>query len=249
MNDKPVIAVWFSCGAASAVALKVTLEKYSDTHTVRVINNPIIEEGTDNRRFLNDVANWLNVDIELAIHPKYPKCSAVEVWDKARAMSFPNGAPCTKILKREARQHWERGNKHDYIVMGFTLEERARSDRFRLTERSNLLPVLIDAGITKEDCFRTIEGAGIKLPEPYLRGMPNANCIGCPKATSPTYWNHIRTEYPETFIERSVQSRRLGVKLVRVKGQRVFLDDLSPLAKGRKMANYQPPSCSLFCEE
>jgi hypothetical protein len=42
LGDK--IAVWFSCGAASAVAAKKTLEKYGDVCTVRVINNPVAGE-------------------------------------------------------------------------------------------------------------------------------------------------------------------------------------------------------------
>ena len=60
------IVVWFSCGAASAVAAKKTIEKYGDTHIVRVVNNPIAEEDIDNLRFLDDVAYWLNKEIEVA---------------------------------------------------------------------------------------------------------------------------------------------------------------------------------------
>ena len=46
--DKQTIAVWFSCGAASAVAAYLTLQKYGGTHNVRIINNPIAEEDADN---------------------------------------------------------------------------------------------------------------------------------------------------------------------------------------------------------
>ena len=49
------IAVWFSCGAASAVAAKLTLEKYGSEHNISIINNPVKEEDNDNRRFLKDV--------------------------------------------------------------------------------------------------------------------------------------------------------------------------------------------------
>jgi len=68
--SKPIIAVWFSCGAASAVAAKKTIEKYGDTHTIRIINNPVAEEHEDNRRFLSDVEKWLGIEIEMAINPK-----------------------------------------------------------------------------------------------------------------------------------------------------------------------------------
>jgi hypothetical protein len=53
--------------------------------------------------------------------------------------------------------------------------------------------------------------------------------------------------FPDVFAERAEQSRRLGVRLVRVKNQRIFLDELDPKAKGRPM--WQMPACSLFCEE
>ena len=49
------IAVWFSCGAASAVAAKKVIEKYGKNNTIRIINNPIKEEDADNQRFLKDV--------------------------------------------------------------------------------------------------------------------------------------------------------------------------------------------------
>ena len=38
------IVVWFSCGATSAVAAKVTIEKYGKDNNVRIVNNPIKEE-------------------------------------------------------------------------------------------------------------------------------------------------------------------------------------------------------------
>lgn len=122
MTNKPVIAVWFSCGAASAVAAKLTIEKYSDTHDIRVLNNYIVEEGADNVRFLGDVQVWLGVAIETVINPKYPKCSAWDVWERRGYMSGVAGAPCTFHLKKEARQIWERENRVDWHVLGFTAE-------------------------------------------------------------------------------------------------------------------------------
>jgi len=248
MADKPVIAVWFSCGAASAVAAKKTIEKYHQTHCIRVINNPVLEEDPDNRRFLKDVEQWLGVEIETAINPKFPNGSAVEVWEQRKFMSGPMGAPCTSELKKKARQHWEKNNHADYHVLGFTAEEKDRHDRFVQTERSNLLPVLIEEGITKQQCYFILQNAGIKLPRVYSLGYPNANCIGCVKTASPTYWNHVRQCHPNVFNERAEQSRRIGAKLVRVNGERIFLDELSPDATGRPMKNMDF-ECGIFCQE
>ena len=244
---KPTIVVWFSCGAASAVAAKLTLEKYGNSHTVRIVNNPVIEEDPDNLRFLKDVEKWLGVTIEFASNSKYPDNSAKIVWQERKFMSGVKGAPCTTQLKKEARYEWEKNNKHDYLVMGFTKDEKARHDRFALTERINILPILIDANLSKNDCFEVLKQAGIELPRVYKMGYPNANCIGCVKATSPTYWNLVKEQHPSVFWDRAIQSRDIGVKLVRHKGKRIFLDQLPDDAKGHKLKSM--PDCGIFCEE
>ena len=88
----------------------------------------------------------------------------------------------------------------------------------------------------------------IKLPKIYSMGFPNANCIGCVKATSPTYWNLVRSKFPEVFNERAKQSRLIGSKLVRYKNERIMLDELPKNAKGRSLKNYDF-ECGIFCEE
>ena len=60
------IAVWFSCGAASAVAARVTLDVYGKDNKVSILNNPILEEGEDNQRFLRDVQDWLDHPIAVS---------------------------------------------------------------------------------------------------------------------------------------------------------------------------------------
>lgn len=239
------IAVWFSCGGASAVAAKRTIELFGSFCTVRVINSPVAEEDEDNRRFLADVENWIGQKVEIAINPKYPSCSAVDVWEDRQYISGVAGAPCTKELKKEARYLWESINGPSWHVLGFTKEEAKRYKTFTITERSNTIHVL--KNVTKAQCFGIIKEAGIALPRIYSMGYPNANCIGCVKATSPTYWNHVRNMHPEIFEQRAEQSRRIGCRLVRVKGKRLFLDELSPNAKGNPMKNMNF-ECGVFCE-
>jgi len=247
-KEGDVIAVWFSNGAASAVAAYETIRKYGNLCDVRLINNPIIEEDDDNLRFQRDVSVWLGKTITLHGNPAYPANSAVDIWDRRKAMVFPKGAPCTVHGKKEARQDYERQHKVDWHVLGFTSEEKGRYDRFVLTERGNVLPVLIDANLTKEDCANILRAAGVALPRVYAEGYPNANCIGCVKATSPTYWNLVRKTRPAVFEERAEQSRRLGARLVRHKGKRIFLDELPADAKGRSLKSMSI-ECGIFCEE
>ena len=242
------ITVWFSCGAASAVATYITLKKYGANNKIKVVNNPVKEEQEEKLRCVADIEKWLNIKVEFAINSDFPDCSAKTVWSHHKYMSGIAGAPCTMRLKKHARQEWENKNKSDYLVLGFTVDEKKRSDRFKMTERSNLLSVLVDENITKQDCFNILADNNIKLPKIYSMGFPNANCIGCVKATSPTYWNLVRSKFPEVFNERAKQSRLIGSKLVRYKNERIMLDELPVNAKGRPLKNYDF-ECGIFCEE
>lgn len=239
------ICVWFSCGAPSAVASKMILDKYGKDNTVLIVNNPVVNEHGDNKRFLKDCENWLGVKIIRATNKNYPTCDITDVFEKRKYMSGVAGAPCTKELKKEARYQFERENKIDYHVLGFTLEEKNRSDRFMRFERDNVIPILIDEKINRDDCFRIVQEAKIELPMIYKLGFPNANCIGCVKSQSPTYWNLVREKFPLTFIERSEQSRKIGCKLVKLKGKRIFLDELPDDAKGGKIKSWD---CGIFCD-
>ena len=89
MEDK-TIAVWFSCGAASAVAAKKTIEKYGNENTILIVNNPVDEEDADNKRFLDDVEKWLGQEILFAQNTKIGTTSAVEVWERRKYMSGCN---------------------------------------------------------------------------------------------------------------------------------------------------------------
>jgi hypothetical protein len=242
---KQNIAVWFSCGAASAVAAKKTIEIYGETHNVIIVNNPVINEHHDNERFLKDCELWFGQKVIKAINKKFPTCDINDVFEKRKYISGVYGAPCTKELKKEARYQFERTVDIDFHVLGFTADEKKRSERFIKFERNNLIPILIDLNITKGRCFEILLEAGIKLPEIYNLGFPNANCIGCVKSQSATYWNLVREKFPNIFTERAEQSKRLGARLIKLKGKRIFLDELKPTDKGGKLQNYE---CGIFCD-
>jgi len=244
-NDMETIAVWFSCGAASAVAAKKIVEKYRETHNILIVNNPVKEEDSDNLRFMADISNWIGMPILQASNKDFPTNSIVDVFDKFNFMGGVKKHVCTPLLKKEARYQFELKNHIDWHVLGFTVEEKHRHERFIKFERSNVIPILIDLNLTKQDCFDIIESCNIELPRVYKMGYPNANCIGCVKATSPTYWNHVRKMHPEVFEQRAIQSRRIGAKLVRYKGNRIFLDELPINAIGNKMKSYE---CGIFCD-
>ena len=248
VKEGDTIAVWVSCGAASAAAAILTCRQYGDTTNIKLLNNPIKEEHHDNRRFVRDLSIYLGREIETVINPAWPECSIFDVFEKRKFISSPQGAPCTGELKKKARQYWEINNKCDWHVMGFTADEKHRHDRFVLTERNNVIPILIERGMTKDDCGKMMLSIGVKMPEVYDLGMPNANCVGCVKATSPTYWNLIRSIDIDRFNKMAEISRRLGVRLTRWNGKRMFLDELPDHAKGDPLQGMNL-ECGFFCEE
>lgn len=219
--------VWFSCGAASAVAAKVTLERYPDAAIVYCDTSK--DEHPDNLRFRRDVERWIGKDVQIIKSEKYETVD--EVNEKRRYMSGPKGAICTTELKKLPRFAFQEPD--DIHIFGFTADEQKRIDNFvSRNPELNLEWPLRDAGIVKDETYRRVQAAGIVLPAMYILGFKNNNCIGCVKATSPVYWNKTRQFFPDRFALRARRSRELGVKLARYKGERVFLDELPVEAGG-----------------
>lgn len=220
-SDLPRVVAWFSCGAASAAAARVALEKYGDRCVV-VYCDTMASEHPDNARFFADVERWLGVKV-IRIKDKWNKVD--EVFAARRYMSGPDGACCTVAMKKVPRFKFQ--NADDIHIFGMTADEQKRITDFESNNPDMVLEwVLRDRGMTKEDCFSLLPGAGIALPAMYGLGYRNNNCIGCVKATSRAYWTKVRHDFPDVFAERAKQSREIGCRLTRVKGERVFLDEL-----------------------
>jgi hypothetical protein len=215
--------VWFSCGAASAVAAKLTIEKHGVEGVHVVYCDTSTNEHPDNKRFMRDVERWLGTTITIIASTKYT--SIEDVFEKRKYMAGIRGAVCTTELKKIPRFDFE--TPDDIHIFGFTAEEKKRIVRFVESNPGMQLEwPLYEELYSKERCFERLRAAGIELPAMYLLGYRNNNCMGCVKATSPAYWNKIRKDFPDVFANRAEQSRRLGVKLTRVKGVRMFLDEL-----------------------
>ena len=248
-----MIVCWFSCGAASAVATKIALDKYSD---VRIVNNPVIAEHEDNVRFLKACERWFGHTIEIAKNPCFPSCNPEDVWREYGVMRMPRFAPCSRELKQYARRQWETDNgfnkETDIIVMGFTAEEKDRAVRFREKHPEyNLVCPLIEENITKKECWDIINKAGIAVPKIYRMGYDNANCIGCVYGGI-GYWQKIKRDFPDVFEQRCKTSRELNCRLLSVeKGwganrvkKRLFLDELTDDMKGIEPRGFD---CGIFC--
>ena len=183
------VLAWFSCGAASAVAAKMAIEKHGDAVDVLYCDT-MADEHPDQQRFFDDAQEWLGVPI---IRLKTEGYDSVD----------------------------------DVHVFGLTADEPGRIARFEQANHDMKLEwPLQDHNYTKAKCLARLVQEKIELPAMYSLGFRNNNCLGCVKSTSGFYWNAIRRNFPATFQKRCEQSRELGVRLVRYKNERIFLDEL-----------------------
>ena len=229
--------VWFSAGAASAVAAKLTL---AEGPAVLAYTDPGAEHP-DNDRFIADCEKWFGQEVVRLRSTKY--ADTWQVFTERRFLNSPLGALCTTELKKKVRQDFQRPD--DVQVFGYTAEEEHRAARFRAQNPEvDLRCPLIDRGLSKDDCISLVDRAGIVLPAMYRLGYRNNNCVGCVKGGA-GYWNKIRRDFPDTFKRMAELERDIGATVLRMDGEAVYLDELEP-DRGR-YADEPAFECSLLC--
>lgn len=78
----------------------------------------------------------------------------------------------------------------------------------------------------------------------YKLGYKNNNCIGCVKGGA-KYWAKIKQDFPDVYERMAKLERTLGRKILKVKGERVYLDTLN-----LEDANMEPEfdfQCGVLC--
>lgn len=237
------LVVHFSCGAASAVAAKLTTARYAQSES-EVVNAFVSEEHEDNRRFCTDVERWIGRKITVLREVKHG-ASAYAILRKSRYTKGLYGAPCSRVLKRELLDAWSRPD--DIPILGYTIEEQDRADNFLDQFPTAKFP-LIEAGLDKASCLALIGDAGITLPIMYRMGYNNANCVGCVKGGA-GYWNKIRVDFPDRFEEMAQIEEMIGPSAYLMRdrdtGVRFSLRQLDPKAGRHEMPEI---SCGFACE-
>jgi hypothetical protein len=234
--------IWWSTGAASAVAAQLMLWRNPEATIVRCETS---NEDPDNYRFEADIMKLLNRSMTLLHSDEY--ADVWDVWQKRRYMSGIKGAPCTAAMKIAPRLAFQLPT--DLHVFGYTTD-REDIDRFeRLKENFPEMSVrapLIEQGVTKAACLALVERWGVKLPRSYAMGFPNANCLGtgCVKATSPDYWSLYRFCFPEKFARTAEYAREIGARLSRINNERIFIDEIPA---DWPMTNPIVPACDFLC--
>lgn len=235
------VIVWFSCGAASAVAWLLARKRYPDCIPVYCATG---SEHPDSERFSRDWSRLMQQDLTVLKSDTY--ADTWDVWVRTKWLAGPRGARCTGELKVAPRLDFQRPD--DLHVFGYTADpsDVARAERFRSNYfELNVETPLIAQGITKAAALEIVASKGVQLPEMYKLGYQNNNCIPCVKATSPSYWALVRKTHPAEFFRMATLARELNVKLCRIKGERRFIDEI-PV--DWPVSNPMVPTCDFLCQ-
>ena len=238
---RPRTLVWFSRGAASAVAWMLTRRDTPDCIAVHCATGA---EHPDSDRFEREWSAHMGAPVTTLRSEEY--ADTWDVWERTRWLAGPQGARCTGELKVAPRIAFQRPG--DVHVFGYTAdaEDVKRAERFRENwfEVAVRFP-LIERGITKEAALAMVKRAGVSIPAMYGLGYRNNNCIPCVKATSPDYWALIRKTHPAEFDRMAKLSRSLGVRLCRIRDERRFIDEIPDDWPTTKPV---VPACDFLCQ-
>jgi 3'-phosphoadenosine 5'-phosphosulfate sulfotransferase (PAPS reductase)/FAD synthetase len=239
------ILSWFSCGAASAYATYLAHKEYKPLNIgpFEAVYCEVVEEHDDNKKFLNQFSVKTGIDVKTIRNDKYSG-SIYEVFEQTKFIKGPTGAPCTRLLKKQTRQLYQKPG--DVQVFGYTVEEEDRANRF-IDSNNDVFAyfVLLEKNITKKECLEFVQDMGIEVPSMYKLGYSNNNCIGCVKGGM-GYWNAIRVDFPNAFDRMAKLERKLGHALLKDVDGPVFLDELDPDRGNFKRD--MPEDCGFTCE-
>lgn len=233
--------VWFSRGAASAVAWMIA--RRSDPNCIAV-TCATGSEHQDSDRFQSEWCAVIGGDVVTIKSDEY--ADTWDVWEKTRWLAGINGARCTGELKAIPRVAFQRPD--DIHVFGYTADSEDVSRAARLRENyfdMRIETPLIDAGLTKQAVLAIVQSKGVALPAMCGLGFQNNNCIPCVKATSANYWSLVRKTHPAEFDRMAKLSRELDVRLCRIKGERSFIDEIP-----HNWPTTKPivPTCDFLCQ-
>src|SRR5207302_1532181 len=118
MYETNRVVGWFSCGAASAVAIKMALAEYGSDIEIAYIDTG--SEHKDNVRFRRACERWYDHEILVLKSEKY--ADIYDVFDQTGYLVGPGGARCTAELKKAVRHGFEQPD--DLHVFGYTSDWR-----------------------------------------------------------------------------------------------------------------------------
>jgi hypothetical protein len=217
--------VCYSGGHSSALVAIEVARRYGKQNVVLVNHdiNPKSEDA-DIKRFKNEVAYYLDIEIHFENMPGWEDMDQFDVALQEKAFTINNYASCTKKLKTEPfykyiEREWSHRKDQCIIYYGFDANEQYRIDR--------KIDIMAEDGYKTEyplaDWERTIKSTieiGIEPPLSYSN-FKHANCKGCFKGGA-QHWYVVYCLHPEIFEKAKQTEGALGYSIIKGK----YLNDV-----------------------
>jgi 3'-phosphoadenosine 5'-phosphosulfate sulfotransferase (PAPS reductase)/FAD synthetase len=203
---------WWSGGITSAVACKLAL----DIWECEIVFMDTKNEHPDTYRFKRDCEKWYGQEIKTISGIGGQYGSIEDVWKKYNSLNVATGAICSSELKREVRHDYQKTVEYERQVFGFEFTKREMNRALMLKKNHSdskaVFPLLMYA-LEKKDCLAIVEEAGIKIPEAYLLGFSNNNCLGTGCIQGGIgYWQKMKREFPDKFNKMADMEHELTDK-------------------------------------
>lgn len=232
--------VCYSGGHSSALVAIEAVRKCGKENVI-LLNHNISEEVEHNdiKRFKNEVADYLGIEITYANMEGWETKTPLRICKELGGFKFFNSPVlCTYHLKTKPfekylKENWADKKDEVTILYGFDANEKARIQR-RAT-------ILGQQGYKTDYPLafweRTIESTeeiGIKKPSVYDLHR-HANCIGCLKAGMQS-WYLVYCLYPNLWREAVETENEIGYSILKDK----FLEELEPKFQQMKCQGIVP---------
>lgn len=224
--------VCFSGGHSSALVAIETVRKFGKENVI-LLNHDLSSEveDLDIKRFKNEVADYLGIEITYANMENWETQTPLKVCKELGGWKF-NNSPilCTYNLKTKPFYEWLKNNypvtpgerREDMTLLyGFDKEETARIQRRIGVLTSQGYKTDYPLAFWDRTIFNT-EEIGIKKPKTYEL-FRHANCIGCLKAGKQS-WYLVYCLYPTLWKEAVETENEIGYSLLKD----MYLEELEP---------------------
>lgn len=210
--------VMFSGGASSAFVAKWVVDKYGKDDVILFFTDTQWEDE-DNYRFMEDVSNYIGVDITRVVDGRTPE----DVFFEQRFLGNARTAKCSEELKVKQTLIYVDDLRMDgfepIIYFGIGPQEKHRAES--LTHHYTHLPLepievrfpMIDSISSDLKAKYIIENEwGIKLPRMYYLGFHHANCGGKCVRAGMHHFANLYLVWPERFAEFEDMEERFRAK-------------------------------------
>jgi len=230
--------VCYSGGHSSAIVAIEVARKFKNEEVILLNHNINSEyEDKDIKRFKNEVANYLGLNITYANYKDMENpTNHLDLSIEKKGFKFGNNVMCTYELKTKPFHKWlkENYNDDDIIYYGFDKDEMHRVQRRigRLSKdgyKSDYPLALWNNRTISE----TIE-IGIRKPLQYC-SFKHSNCIGCLKAGR-QHWYVVYCKHREIFEKAKQTEDIIGYSII--KG--VYLDELEEMFENMQKLGITP---------